>query len=94
MDLPVRILVTVPSGSAVRLAASLDQDLECRLLTPGSAEVICSESRKVEVVRRIMAVPVRVDDLEVRVPSLGEIYAALAGDAARLQADARMRGVA
>jgi Cu-processing system ATP-binding protein len=94
MDLPVRILITVPSGSAVRLAASLGQDLECRLLSPGSAEVICSVSRKIEVVRRIMAVSVRIEDLEVRAPTLGEIYAALAGDAARVQADAQMRGVA
>jgi Cu-processing system ATP-binding protein len=94
MDLPVRFLVTVPSGAAARLAANLGQDLQWRLLTPGSVEVACPESRKIEALRRIAAASARIDDIEVRVPGLGEIYAALAGDPALAHPAAQIRGVA
>lgn len=79
MDLPVRIVVTVPTDATARLTAMIEPGLQWRLLSARSCEVICAESRKTEVLRKIAALPLRIDDIDAQPPSLSEIYAALTG---------------
>jgi Cu-processing system ATP-binding protein len=79
MDLPVRMVVTVPHDAMARLTALLEPGLQWRLLSARSCEVNCAESRKTEILRKLAGLPIRIDDIDVQPPSLGEIYTALTG---------------
>lgn len=93
-DLPVRIVATVPSDTTARSVVSLEPNLQWRLLSARSFEVTCPESRKTEILRKIAALPGRIDDIDVRAPSLNDVYAAIIGRAAPDRSDARIQGVA
>ncbi|MEI7607152.1 MAG: ABC transporter ATP-binding protein [Rhodospirillaceae bacterium] len=71
VDLPVRILLRVP-----------DNGLEVLAGLPGSrringhiVEITCRHHDKMAVLRRIVELPVAVDDLEIMLPTLDELYA-------------------
>jgi len=77
MDLPVRIVLTVPPETMARLTALIEPGLQWRLLSARRCEVVCAESRKTEVLRKVAGVPLRIDDIDIQSPSLSEIYADL-----------------
>ena len=71
VDLPVRILLRVP-----------DNGLEALAGLPGSrringhiVEITCRHHDKMAVLRRVVELPVVVDDLEIMLPTLDELYA-------------------
>jgi Cu-processing system ATP-binding protein len=93
-DLPVRIVVTVPKDITARSVAALDPDLRWRLLSARQFEVVCTESRKTETVRRIAALPGRIEDIDIRTPSLNDVYAAITGRAVPDDEEFLSRGIA
>jgi Cu-processing system ATP-binding protein len=93
-DLPIRIVVTVPSDATARSVVGIDPNLQWRLLSSRSFEVTCPEQRKTEILRRIAALAGPIEDIDVRAPSLNDVYAALTGRLAPERPDTRMQGVA
>lgn len=93
-DLPVRIVATVPADTTARSVTAIDPSLNWRLLSARTFEVTCPESRKAEIVRQIAALPGRIEDIDIRVASLNDVYAAMTGRTMPGQSETRMLGVA
>ncbi len=69
--LPARIRVRAPSAVADRVAADLGGDR----LDGREVELWCADERKVDLLRRVAALDLPLDDIEVTPPSLDDVYA-------------------
>lgn len=71
VDLPVRILLRVPDNGLEALAGLTGS----RRVNGHMVEITCRHHDKMAVLRRVVELPVAVDDLEIMLPTLDELYA-------------------
>ncbi|MBI1207138.1 MAG: ATP-binding cassette domain-containing protein [Azospirillum sp.] len=77
VDLPVRILLRLPDNASPVVPAVLDGVGDCRRVNGHIVEITCRHHDKLAVLRRVVDLPVAVDDIEIMLPSLDELYATL-----------------
>ncbi len=71
---PTRIRIRLAEGVQVHPAALAGMP-EHRVLSDGAVEISCAETARVDVVRRLLAMPLPIIDIETLSPTLDEIYA-------------------
>ncbi len=71
VDLPVRILLRVPDNSLEALAGLAGS----RRVNGHIVEITCRHHDKMATLRRITELPLAIDDLEIMLPTLDELYA-------------------
>lgn len=72
--IPVRVRLHTQDGTAAQIANQLT-DIEVDHLNGRTVEFTCAPSDKMILVRRISELGVAVEDLEIEVPSLDQLYA-------------------
>ncbi len=72
--LRTRLRISVASGETGRLAEGLGAFAEIERIDEGTLELICPAKDKMELLRRITAVGPAVEDVDIRPPTLEEIY--------------------
>ncbi|MEI6985104.1 MAG: ABC transporter ATP-binding protein [Rhodospirillaceae bacterium] len=75
VDLPVRILLRVPDNSLSLFPEALAGVGTWRQVNAHVIEITCRHHDKMLVLRRIIELPLVVDDLEIMLPTLDELYA-------------------
>jgi Cu-processing system ATP-binding protein len=75
VDLPVRILLRVPDNGLPAFPDALAGVGAVRTINGHMIEITCRHHDKMAVLRRIVELPVAVDDLEIMLPTLDELYA-------------------
>jgi Cu-processing system ATP-binding protein len=73
--LPVRIRLTLPPEQVLAALRDIPEGCTARPAGEGRIELICPESRKMELLREIMASGLDVLDIEMRSSRLDDIYA-------------------
>jgi len=71
VDLPVRILLRVPDNGLEALAGLAGS----RRVNGHIVEITCRHHDKMATLRRITELPLAIDDLEIMLPTLDELYA-------------------
>lgn len=69
-----RILIRFPSGVTFHPAMLADFP-EHRVVSDGAVEIRCAETARVGVMRKLLALPLAITDVEILVPTLDDIYA-------------------
>ncbi len=72
--LRTRLRIFVASGETGRLAEGLGAFAEIERIDEGTLELICPAKDKMELLRRITALGPSVEDVDIRPPTLEEIY--------------------
>ena len=72
--LRTRLRISVASGETGRLAEGLGAFAEIERIDEGTLELICPAKDKMELLRRITALGPSVEDVDIRPPTLEEIY--------------------
>ena len=75
VDLPVRILLRLPDNSLAAVPEALAGTGTLRRINGDVVELTCRHHDKIALLRRIVELPVAIDDLEIMLPTLDELYA-------------------
>ncbi len=75
VDLPVRILLRVPDNGPAAVPEALAGVGDLRRVNGHIVEITCRHHDKMAVLRRVVGLPVAVEDIEIMLPTLDELYA-------------------
>ena len=75
IDLPVRILLRVPDNGLKAIPEALAGVGSLRQVNGHVVEITCRHHDKMAALRRVLDLPVAVEDIEIMLPTLDELYA-------------------